>query len=56
MKRIIKLLIIIPLFGMSQTNYELPIESRDDFYILSNNLIRYLNSHTFGYLNISKGS
>ncbi|MBT7619712.1 MAG: hypothetical protein HN594_01400 [Flavobacteriales bacterium] len=35
---------------------ELPIDSRDDFYILSNNLLRYLNSHTFGYLNISKGS
>lgn len=35
---------------------ELPIDSRDDFYILSNNLLRYLNSHTFGYLNISEGS
>jgi len=25
---------------------EFPIDSRDDFYILSNNLLRYLNSHT----------
>ena len=35
---------------------ELPIDSRDDFYILSNNLLRYLNSHTFEDLNISKDS
>ena len=35
---------------------ELPIYSRDDFYILSNNLFRYLNSHTFDDLNISKDS
>jgi len=35
---------------------ELPIDSRDDFYILSNNLLRYLNSHTFDHLNISKDS
>jgi len=35
---------------------ELPIDSRDDFYILSNNLLRYLNSHTFLDLNISKDS
>lgn len=35
---------------------ELPIASRDDFYVLSNNLLRYLNSHTFQYLNISKDS
>lgn len=35
---------------------ELPIVSRDDFYVLSNNLLRYLNSHTFQYLNISKDS
>ena len=33
---------------------ELPIDSRDDFYILSNNLLRYLNSHTFEDLHISK--
>lgn len=35
---------------------ELPIASRDDFYVLSNNLLRYLNSHTFRNLNISKDS
>ena len=35
---------------------ELTIDSRDDFYILSNNLLRYLNSHTFEDLNISKDS
>ena len=35
---------------------ELPIDSIDDFYILSNNLLRYLNSHTFDHLNISKDS
>lgn len=35
---------------------ELPVASRDDFYVLSNNLLRYLNSHTFQYLNISKDS
>ena len=35
---------------------ELPIDSRDDFYILSNNLLRYLNSHTFKELGISKDS
>lgn len=33
---------------------ELPIDSRDDFYIISNNLLRYLNSHTFDYLDINK--
>ena len=32
------------------------IDSIDDFYILSNNLLRYLNSHTFDYLYISKDS
>ena len=35
---------------------ELPIASRDDFYVLSNNLLRYLNLHTFRNLNISKDS
>jgi hypothetical protein len=35
---------------------ELPIDSKDDFYIVSNNLLRYLNSHTFEDLNISKDS
>ena len=35
---------------------ELPIDSRDDFYVVSNNLLRYLNSHTFEDLNISKDS
>ena len=41
----------------TQTNtIELPIDSRDDFYILSNNLLRYLNSHTFDHLDISKDS
>jgi hypothetical protein len=35
---------------------ELPIDSRDDFYILSNNLLRYLNSHSFMNLHISKDS
>jgi hypothetical protein len=35
---------------------ELPIDSRDDFYVVSNNLLRYLNSHTFEDLTISKDS
>ena len=35
---------------------EFPIASRDDFYLVSNNLLRYLNSRTFEYLNISKDS
>jgi hypothetical protein len=35
---------------------ELPIDSRDDFYVVSNNLLRYLNSRTFEDLHISKDS
>ena len=35
---------------------EFPIDSRDDFYVVSNNLLRYLNSRTFEDLNISKDS
>ena len=35
---------------------EFPITSRDDFYVVSNNLLRYLNSRTFEDLNISKDS
>tara|TARA_B100001540_G_C15816433_1_gene647773 strand:+ start:3673 stop:4821 length:1149 start_codon:yes stop_codon:yes gene_type:complete len=34
------------------TKIELPIESRDEFYILSNNLFRYLNTFTFGNIYI----
>ena len=34
------------------TKIELPIESRDEFYILSNNLFRYLNTFTFGDIHI----
>ncbi len=41
----------------TQTNtIELPIDSRDDFYILSNNLFRYLNTYTFDHLDVSKDS
>ena len=35
---------------------EFPIDSRDDFYVVSNNLLRYLNSRTFEDLHISKDS
>ena len=35
---------------------EFPITSRDDFYVVSNNLLRYLNSRTFEDLHISKDS
>ena len=35
---------------------EFPITSRDDFYVVSNNFLRYLNSRTFEDLHISKDS
>ena len=36
----------------STVRIELPMHSRDDFYILSNNLLRYLNSHTSAQLEL----
>lgn len=36
------------------TVIDIPINSRDEFYIISNNLFRYITSYAFEYLQVSK--